>query len=133
MSQTNITVVQSAYSAYTRGDIPSVLSLMTPDVDWHAKGRPEHFPALGRRKGLAAVQDFFEIVSDHLEFTEFSPLEFYADRDKVFVLGHYAMNVKKNGRKFESDWVHIFTFRGGRVAEFREFLDTASLASAFGN
>jgi hypothetical protein len=33
------------------------------------------------------VRDFFRAVSDTLEFKEFSPREFYADRDKVFVLG----------------------------------------------
>ena len=131
MSEANIAVVQSAYAAYARGDIAAVLSVLTPDVEWHATGHPEDFPALGKRKGMAAAQDFFKTVANHLEFSEFSPREFYCDRDKVFVLGHYAMTVRKNGRKFASDWVHIFTFRGGRVAEYREFLDTAQLASAF--
>ena len=131
MSEANIAVVQSAYAAYARGDIEAVLSVLTPDVEWHTTGRPEDFPALGKRKGMAAAQDFFKTVANHLEFSEFSPREFYCDRDKVFVLGHYAMTVRKNGRKFASDWVHIFTFRGGRVAEYREFLDTAQHASAF--
>jgi ketosteroid isomerase-like protein len=131
MSEANISVVQGAYAAYVRGDIETVLSVLTPDVEWHSTGRPEDFPALGKRKGMAAAQDFFKTVRDHLEFSEFSPRDFYADRDKVFVLGHYAMTVKKNGRKFASEWVHIFTFRGGRVAKFHEFLDTAQLASAF--
>ena len=133
VSETNIAVVRSAYAAYARGDIESVLSVLTPDVEWHSTGRAEDFPALGKRKGLPAAQDFFKTVRDHLEFSEFSPREFYCDRDKVFVLGYYAMTVRKNGRKFASDWVHIFTFRGGRVAQFREFLDTAQLASAFKN
>jgi ketosteroid isomerase-like protein len=131
MSQANVALVQSAYAAYARGDISAVLDVLTPDVDWHSVGRPEDFPALGPRKGLAAVQDFFNTVGQHIQFSEFSPQDFYADRDKVFVLGHYAVTVKKTGRTFSSDWVHIFSFRGGRVAQFREFLDTAKLASAF--
>jgi uncharacterized protein len=131
MSQANVALVQSAYAAYARGDIPAVLGVLTPDVEWHSTGRPEDFPALGPRKGLAAVQDFFNTVGQHIQFSEFSPQDFYCDRDKVFVLGHYAMTVKKTGRKLASDWVHIFSFRGGRVAQFREFLDTAKLASAF--
>jgi ketosteroid isomerase-like protein len=131
MSQTNVAVAQIAYAAYARGDIPAVLEVLTPDVEWHSTGRPEDFPALGPRKGLAAVQDFFNTVGQHIQFSEFSPQEFYADRDKVFVLGHYTVMVKNTGRKFTSDWIHIFSFRGGRVAQFREFLDTAKLASAF--
>jgi len=130
MSETNIAVVQSAYAAYARGDIGAVLSLLTPDVDWHTIGQREDFPAFGPRKGVPAVQEFFKTVAENIEFSEFSPREFYCDRDKVFVLGHYAMTTRKNGRKVASDWVHIFTFRGGRVMQFREFLDTAQLANA---
>lgn len=131
MSETNISVVQSLYAAYARGDIDTVLEGLAPDVDWHTVGQRADFPVFGPRKGIPAVHDFFGTVAEHVEFSEFSPQEFYCDRDKVFVLGHYAATMKKNGRKFASDWVHIFTFRGGRVCRFREFLDTAQLASAY--
>jgi ketosteroid isomerase-like protein len=70
-------------------------------------------------------------VADNNDFSEFSPREFYADGEKVFVLGYYAMTLKKNGKKVATDWVHIFTFRGGKVAQFREFLDTALAAEAY--
>ncbi len=130
MSEANIALVQSAYGAYARGDIGAVLSVLAPEVEWHSVGRPEDFPAFGPRKGIPAVQDFFKTVAELIEFSEFSPQEFYCDRDKVFVLGHYAMTTRRTGRKVASDWVHIFTFRGGRVVQFREFLDTAQLVGA---
>ena len=31
----------------------------------------------------------------------------------------------------ESDWLHVFTIRGGKVAAFKEFSDTAQFAEAF--
>jgi len=34
-------------------------------------------------------------------------------------------------KRASSDWCHIFTFRDGKVAKFREFLDTAQAAEAF--
>jgi ketosteroid isomerase-like protein len=83
------------------------------------------------RKGPAGVKTFFETVSANLDFSEFSPKEFYGADDRVFVLGHYAMTVKKTGRPLASDWIHIFTIRDGKVTAFREFLDTASAAEAY--
>ena len=77
------------------------------------------------------MQKFFGTVAELLEFSEFTPREFYSDRDKVFVLGYYAMTVRKNGRPYASDWIHIFTFRDGKVAKFREFMDTAGIADAW--
>ena len=77
------------------------------------------------------MQDFFKIVAENNDFAHFSPREFYAADDKVFVLGDYAITMRKTGKKVESDWVHVFTIRGGKVSGFREFLDTAQAAEAY--
>ena len=81
--------------------------------------------------GTAAVQQFFQQVAENQEFSEFLPQEFYAADDKVFVLGRYAMKVKKTGKAMTSDWVHIFTIADGKVKTFHEFLDTARAAEAY--
>jgi uncharacterized protein len=77
------------------------------------------------------VQAFFADVAQHLDFSEFSPKEFYPVGDKVFVLGSYAMTVKKTGLPHASDWCHIFTISDGKVTAFREFTDTAQVAAAY--
>jgi len=131
MSEANIATVQSLYAAFGRGDIDTVIAGCLPDVNWTSGGRKEDYPPFGARKGIAAVRDFFRSVGEVQDFSEFSPREFYADRDKVFVLGRYTMTVKKTGQQITSEWVHIFTFRGGKVSEFREFTDTAAFAAAY--
>ena len=112
-------------------DIDAIVAGCLPDVTWTSGASTEEFPVFGTFNGGNGVRQFFRGVSDALDFNEFSPREFYADRDKVFVLGRYAMTVKKNGRKAGSEWVHIFTFRAGKVSEFREFTDTAVFAAAY--
>jgi ketosteroid isomerase-like protein len=131
MSEANIATVQNLYAAFGRGDIDTIANGCLPDVFWASGGRKEDYPPFGPRKGIEAVRDFFRSVAEVQTFDEFSPREFYADRDRVFVLGRYAMTVKKNGRKVASEWVHIFTFRGGKVSDFREFTDTAAFAAAY--
>jgi ketosteroid isomerase-like protein len=131
MSQANVAAAQSLYAAFGRGDIATILAGVAPDIDWRCVGRPSDFPTFGPRKGPKEVGEFFKAVADTNDFSEFSPKEFYADGDKVFVLGHYALSLKKNGKKIASDWCHIFTFHDGKLVKFREFLDTAQAAEAF--
>jgi ketosteroid isomerase-like protein len=131
MSNANIALVQSLYAAFGRGDIATIIKALAAEATWESVGRPSDFPTLGLRQGPAAVQQFFELVGHHLDFSEFSPKEFFAADDRVFVLGYYAMAVKKTGSKIDSDWVHIFTVRDGQVVAFREFTDTAKVAEAY--
>jgi uncharacterized protein len=131
MSEANIATLQSLYAAYGRGDIQSILNGCTTDVTWESGGGGADFPVFGVRTGIAGVADFARTVAEIVDFSEFSPREFYVDKDKVFVLGHYAMTVKKTGRKAAADWIHVFTFRGGKVAKFREFTDTALFVAAY--
>jgi ketosteroid isomerase-like protein len=74
-----------------------------------------------KRRGNPMVQDF-EV---------FEPREFVAQGDKVITLGHYTAKVKATGRRFDSDFVMVFTLRNGKLTHFQEFLDTASLNAAF--
>lgn len=127
----NVALVKGLYAAFGKGDIAAIVATMAPDVDWVVVGRASDVPTFGPRKGPAAVQEFFGLVGSNYTFSEFAPKEFYPVGDKVFVLGHYTMTIKKTGKPAESDWVHIFTFADGKVSRFREFLDTARAAEAF--
>lgn len=131
MTDANIALVQSLYDAFGRGDIATVIAGLTPDIDWQSVGRAADYPAFGLRKGQQAVQEFFKIVADNEDFTEFSPQEFYSADDKVFVIGRYALTVKKTGKPVATEWVHVFTVKNGKVSRFREHTDTAQFAAAY--
>lgn len=128
MSNANIAHVQSLYAAFGRGDIATLLAGCAPDIDWETVGRPDDFPTIGPRKGLKAVEEFFRLVGENEEFSDFSPGEFYAAEDKVFVLGRYSLRIKKSGTPVAAEWVHVFTLRDGKVTRFREHTDTAQFA-----
>jgi hypothetical protein len=104
---------------------------MTLDITWESVGRREDFPILGTWKGHGGAAEFFGALAAMHDFTEFTPQQFYPSGDKVFVTGHYAMNIKTTGRHAAMDWVHIFTLRDGLVSSFREHTDTAQLAAAY--
>ncbi|MDP9367401.1 MAG: nuclear transport factor 2 family protein [Chloroflexota bacterium] len=123
-------VVRQCYEAVGRGDVPGVLDLLTDDVEWTLQG-PSVIPFAGSRRGRGGVAEFFSLVGDTLEFHEFQPREFVAQGNTVVVLGHERSLVKPTGRTFEQEWAHIYTLRDGKIARFRAFEDTATLAGAF--
>jgi uncharacterized protein len=131
MSNANVELVQSLYAAFGRGEIPTIVNAVTPGSTWEIVGRASDFPTLGQRRGQDGVRSFFDDVAQNLDFSEFSPREFYATGDKVFVLGHYTATVKKTGKSFASDWIHVFTIRNSKITAFREFTDTAQAAEAY--
>ena len=131
MDEANLEVVQAAYAAFGKGDVPGVVALLTPDVHWESVGDPADFPALGVKTGTAAVEAQFALLGSLLSFQSFSPQRFFAaGPDTVFVLGHYDRTVLKTGKAANSDFVHVFVVRDGKIASYREFQDTATLVLA---
>ena len=131
MSNANIALVQSLYAAFGKGDIATLVNGLAADVDWTVNGRRKDYPMFGNWKGPGEVQTFFKGVGENETFSAFSPNEFHASGDLVFAFGHYAGTVKKTGRVFDCEWVHVFTVKNGKVTRFREFTDTAQFAEAY--
>ena len=130
MSAENVSLVKSLYAAFQEGNIGAIIAAALPDTVWHTHGRTKDHPALGVHKGPQGVQRFFEIVAETQVVVTFTPREFYASGDKVFVRGHYAWTMRKSGKPFSSEWLHMFTIRDGKLAGFDEYTDTAQLAEA---
>ena len=131
MSQ-QIEVVQRAYAAFGRGDVPGVLECVTDDILWEPiVGAGPHVPHAGTRRGKAQVTKFFRLLDQSTEFQTFEPRQFFENGDTVVVLGSYAARAKTTGRQTSSDWVMIFRFREGKVAAFKELTDSAALNEAY--
>ena len=124
-------VVQEAYAAFGRGDVPGILATLDDHIVWKAvHGAAPHVPTAGERRGKPAVSEFFRILGESFQFERFEPREFIEQGDRVAVLGFYTARTS-TGKRIESEWVMVFTFRNERIAEFQEFTNTAMLNAAF--
>ncbi len=128
--RTNVDVVQETYEAVRRGDVPTLLELLTDDVEWTLQG-PSAIPFAGTRYGREGVAEFFSLVGETLEFEQFEPREFVVQGDTIAVLGYERSIIKPTGRSLEQEWAHVYTLRDGMIAKFRAFEDTAALVVAF--
>ena len=123
--QQNVALVQQAYESFGRGDIQGLLNSLSDQVEWRTP-KPEGVPFGGEYRGRDEVGRFFSELSQYEEVTHFEPREFIAQGDRVVALGIYGFKAKATGRKAESEWVHLFTIRNGKVVRFQEFFDTAA-------
>lgn len=129
-TSTNTEVIQQAYEKFGSGDIPGLLELCAENIGWEVP-EIENAPFSGIREGVKAVGEFFAQLTDAEDITRFEPLEFIAQNDKIIVLGESAATVKATGRGYETDWVHVFTVRDGKITNFHEYLDSAAANKAF--
>ena len=132
MSQTeNIKVVQDAYDAFARGDVQGILDVLDASIVWKGVyGAGPHVPISGERRGKAQVGEFFKQVAENVRFSRFEPKEFIATGDTVVALGHYTATTPI-GKAFDSDFAMVFRLHNGKVTEFQEFTDSASVNAAY--
>ena len=124
-----LTLIQDAYGCFGRGDIPALLALTTPDVDWQFHGdRGAAYTAHVR--GRAQVGEWFGAVAQMDDIQAFEPREFLAGAGHVTVIGHERTIARATGRTFETPWVHVWRLRDGLIAGFTGFFDTEAAAVA---
>ena len=129
-AQENLKLVRQGYEHFKSANIQALLGLFSEDIQWELP-EMQNVPFSGKRRGREQVGQFFASLSKEQEVVQFEPREFIADDKQVVVLGHYSWRVKSTGQKFESDWAHVFTVRGGRIVRFREYTDSAAATAAY--
>lgn len=130
MPQSPLEVVQSAYAAFGSGDATNLLTHFADDVRLEVVGEPGAYPTFGVWEGLEGAAGFFQIAGETEAFSRFEPVAFHTDGETVIVELEAAFTVNPTGKAVAEPLLHIFTVRGGKVARFREFQDTAKLVAA---
>lgn len=128
--KTNLAIMKDAYAAFARGDIAAVMSVEDPDTELEIAG-PKAIPWAGTFRGHDGARKYFAAIEAHADFEAFEPHTFLAQGDTVVVLGFEKVRAKRTGRSYENHWVHAFTLANGKIIRFREYCDTATVASAF--
>lgn len=129
MPDPHIQLVLSAYDAFQRGDIRSLLALLHEDVTWGIDADLP-VPWYHVRYGRSAVPTFFDALAEGLEFEHFSPHDFAVTGALVYNAVDFAATVKGNGAEIELTSVHVWTIREGRIATWRAYEDTAAVLAA---
>jgi ketosteroid isomerase-like protein len=123
-------VIDALYAALRAGDTDGVVALLSDDVVMVVPG-PDGVGASGEWRGHDGARECFRRlgeghVTERLEF-----LERVAEGPYVVSRLHVVAVARATGRRFESDIVHLFTVRDGKVTRLLDFFDTAALVTAY--
>ena len=113
----NQALIEGAYDAFARGDVPTVMASLAEDILWHVPGRG---PLSGDYRGHAEVLDFFRHFMDLSGGTfRISVEDVLAKGDRVIVL--VTESAQRLGREWSSPQVHVWTVKDGLAKVFRQF------------
>lgn len=128
--QTNTALIQKVYAAFGAGDIQTILDNLASDVKWTLEG-PSSIPFAGTKIGPGQVREFFQTLASTQDKSQLSITDWIAQGDNVATLGRYSCVVKATGKPIDCAVAHVFTIRGGKIARFLDFVDTAQFADAY--
>jgi len=130
MSQANLNVVKSIYEAFGQENIPAVLDLFDPTIEWVAADNSpfaDRSPYHGLNQVLEGV--FMRIGADFPGLT-IRVDELLDAGAKVVMLGVYNGLRKATGKWFQAQVAHIWTIAAGKAIKFQQYTDTYQLAQS---
>ncbi|HWD41718.1 MAG TPA: nuclear transport factor 2 family protein [Fimbriimonas sp.] len=127
--QQNISTIQDMYAAFGRGDVDSIVSKLSPDVQWHSYLDPA-VPWAGSFNTTKEVPNFFKAIYESVDVQSFDPGEFIANGDTVISIGTFGSTAKSTGKSTLVKWIFVWKFRDGKVTSYEQFQDS-KLAKAF--
>jgi len=122
MTEQSVEFVQSVYDAFARGDVPAVLGAFADDIEWF---EAEGMPYGGLHRGPEAVaQNVFGPLTEDVEGFAVTPEELIGSGATVATVVRYTGTGKATGKALDVPVVHVWDVRDGKVARFRQFIDT---------
>jgi uncharacterized protein len=118
----NVSLLREQYLALARGDFDAAVDLFHDDVDFEITGPPA-VPFLGRWRGRPEVGEAMRRNFAMVEGQEPEVHAIIAQGDTVVVVAHERGRIRATGSPYSLHWVHVCTFRDGKVVRFREIVD----------
>ena len=127
---TNVELVKEAYSHFATGNVPAVLAMFDPAIEWHeCKGMP-----FVKDDGIytgpeAIVTNVFMNLPVSFDGFNIAVSEVFGVDDKVVMVGYYQGTNKATGNAFKANATHVWTVKDGKLVRFFQAVDTATINS----
>jgi uncharacterized protein len=126
-------IVRKIYRDFAAGDAAAILAVFADDIEFRlAEGHPYRGSADAWRGKEAIAKCFFAVAGAEWEGWSIDVDSAIDAVDAVVVEGRYTGLYKPTGRRLDVQVCHVWRFRGGRVASFHQYVDTARLRHVMG-
>ena len=111
-------LLRDAYAAFAGGDLPGFLALCAPDITFHVPGSGLLGGAHSREGFVAKLGPAMQAIAGTFR-EEVTALAANDEGGAVLV----AQRAERDGKLHSWNAVHWWRVQGGKLAEFREFVD----------
>ena len=123
MSTENVAVVRSVYDNFATGDIPAVLAVLAPHLEW-VESPQDFLPHRGTHRTPDDVAaNVFGMVMANFDAFAVIPDRIHDAGDSVVVEGH-AVGTTKTGRSLDARACWVWTVRDGLAVANHNYHDT---------
>jgi len=124
----NVSLVKTLYDAFGRGEIPTVLGGMSPDIHWYLAESNPYMPSGKAMVGPEVIlNDLFMKLGTEWDGFSVHPRSFYDAGHSVIVEARYGGKYKATGKSMDTQVCHVWDFKDGKVTRFQQYADTAKL------
>jgi uncharacterized protein len=126
----NVELVKETYANFATGNVPAVLAIFDPEIEWHeCKGMP-FVKGDGNYTGHdAVVTNVFMNLPVYFDGFKIAVNEIFGVDDKVVMVGFYQGTNKATGNSFKANATHVWTVKNGKLSKFFQAVDTATINS----
>ena len=109
--------------AFYSGNVEGALACCSVDIDFIAHAPVDLLPHLGHRRGKADVGEMWRIIHARYYDMRYEIPMIVAEQDRVALTLRAFLRKRSNDRIVQIDIAVFCTFRDGRIAQIRQFLD----------
>ena len=125
---TGVDLVKRLYQGFDDGDIPTVLSLLDPGIEWI---EAEGFLYGGTYYGPDAVlQGVFARIGAEWDDYAAVPDLIIGEGDQVAARGWYSGTYKATNRPLKARYVHWFSVKDDKITRFEQIVDSVKVQEA---
>ena len=124
----NTDLVKQAYADFATGNVPGVLAVFDPGIEWNQCNGFPYIDGDGIFTGPEAiVTNVFMQIPVYYDGFNIAVNEIFAAGDKVVMEGYYQGIYKPTGKSFKANATHIWNVKVGKLTRFFQTVDTATI------
>lgn len=119
-------LIRRFYAALSNGDAPTALGMMADNIQWTTMW---HYKVEGLGPQKVAEGLLMPLMAEWSSFA-LTPTEYVTEGETVISLGRFTGVHGASGKSVDAGYAHVWTVRDGKIAQFRQYIDTLAVAEA---
>ena len=127
----NVELAKNLYATFGRGDIPAVLAMCDPAIQWRqAEGNPYQPDGAVWIGPQVLLEKLFMRIGAEWDGFTVNVRTLHDAGEYVVMEGRYTGTYRPSGKSIDAQVCHVLGFRDGKLSSFQQYVDTGQLQAA---